>query len=169
VWLHSIWIVNGFIDHLYTRLGSTSTYNAIAGLHILQITRARAKFSQSAFTSRFLVTVLNNEDFSASVVTPLPAGWYSIESQTQSKIQVRFTLRLAVYRQSFRHGVKPLETHDQRFFQMHPCGNNPYVISCLTRRWVCLVWICLASRKVCVSHITACYWKFFLLHYMKIM
>jgi hypothetical protein len=32
------------------------------------------------------------------------------------KVKVKFTSRLAVYRQSIRLGVKPLETHDQRFF-----------------------------------------------------
>jgi hypothetical protein len=31
-------------------------------------------------------------------------------------ISVKFTLRLAVYRQSVRLGVKLLETHDQTFF-----------------------------------------------------
>jgi hypothetical protein len=66
--------VNGFIDNLYTRLGTTSTYKYIADLHTLQITRARVKFSQSAFTSRFVVTDLKNVDSSASAVTPLPAG-----------------------------------------------------------------------------------------------
>jgi hypothetical protein len=66
--------VNEFIDHLYTRLGTTSTYNAIADLHPLQITIAHAKSSQSAFTSRFLVTDLNDRDSSASVLTSLTAG-----------------------------------------------------------------------------------------------
>jgi hypothetical protein len=55
----------------YTRLRTTSTYNAIADLHTLQITRAHVKSSQSAFTSHFLVM---DEDSSASVVMPLPAG-----------------------------------------------------------------------------------------------
>jgi hypothetical protein len=32
------------------------------------------------------------------------------------KVKVKVTLRLAVYRQSVRLGVKPLETHDQIFF-----------------------------------------------------
>jgi hypothetical protein len=36
-------LLNGFIDHLYTRLGSTSHYSAIANLHTLQITTAPAK------------------------------------------------------------------------------------------------------------------------------
>jgi hypothetical protein len=66
--------VNGLIDHLYTQLKTTSTFVAIADLHILQITRAHAKSSQSAFTSHFLVKDLKNGDSSASVVTPLPTG-----------------------------------------------------------------------------------------------
>jgi hypothetical protein len=28
--------------------------------------------------------------------------------------------------------VKPLEIYDQRFFQLSPCGNSPYVTSSLT-------------------------------------
>jgi hypothetical protein len=32
------------------------------------------------------------------------------------KVKVKVTLRLAVYRQTVRLGVKPLETHDQIFF-----------------------------------------------------
>jgi hypothetical protein len=68
--------VNVFIDHLYTRLGTTSNYSAIANLHNSQITRAHAKSSQSAFTSRFLVTDLNSEDSSASVLTSLLSGEY---------------------------------------------------------------------------------------------
>jgi hypothetical protein len=62
------------MDHLYTSLVTTSTYNPVADFHTLQITRAHAKSSHSTFTSSFLVTDLNNGDSSASVVTPLPAG-----------------------------------------------------------------------------------------------
>jgi hypothetical protein len=32
------------------------------------------------------------------------------------KVKVKVTLRLAVYRQSVRLGVKPLEIHDQNVF-----------------------------------------------------
>jgi hypothetical protein len=45
-------LVNEFIGYLYTRLVSTSNYSATANLHNLQIARAHAKVSQSAFTSR---------------------------------------------------------------------------------------------------------------------
>jgi hypothetical protein len=34
-------------------------------------------------------------------------------------------------------GDKPLETHDQHFFQLNICGHRPYVTSSLTRGWVC--------------------------------
>jgi hypothetical protein len=54
-------------------------------------------------------------------------------------IKVKVTLRLAVYRQSVHLGVKPLETHDQTFFQLNSCGNRPYVTSSLKRGWVCLL------------------------------
>jgi hypothetical protein len=50
-------------------------------------------------------------------------------------------------------GFKALETHDQRFFQLNSYSNSPYVTSYLTRRWVCLLWICLAFRQMYVSYI----------------
>jgi hypothetical protein len=50
---------------------------------------------------------------------------------------------------SWRH---PLETQDQRYFQLNSCGNSPYVISTLTRRWVCLSCTCLVFRWVYTSH-----------------
>jgi hypothetical protein len=50
------------------------------------------------------------------------------------RVRVRVALRLAVYRQSVRLGVKSLETHDLYFFfQLNTCGYSPYVTSSLTR------------------------------------
>jgi hypothetical protein len=72
--------------------------------------------------------------------------------------KVNVTLRLAVYRQSVLLGAKPRETHDQRcvcvcfFLPRNPCRHSPYVTFPLTRRWVCLLRICLAFRQVYVSH-----------------
>jgi hypothetical protein len=40
----------------------------------------------------------------------------STRAQQQLKVKVKVTLRLAVYRQSFRFGAKPLEDHDQGSF-----------------------------------------------------
>jgi hypothetical protein len=67
---------------------------------------------------------------------------------TGFEVKVRLTLWLAVYRQSVHLGVKPLHTHGQRFFQLNPCGHSTYITSSLTRRWVCLLWICLVFREV---------------------
>jgi hypothetical protein len=59
------------------------------------------------------------------------------------------TLRLVVYRQSVRLGVRPLEAHDQRFFLFNW---TPYVTSSLARRWVCLLRIHSTFRQVYISH-----------------
>jgi hypothetical protein len=75
-----------FNDHLYTQLLATSNYNAIADLHTLQITRAHVKSSQSSFTSRFLVTDLNNGDTSSSVLTSLLSSEYST-TELSSKLR----------------------------------------------------------------------------------
>jgi hypothetical protein len=41
----------------------------------------------------------------------------------------------------------PLGPTTNNFFQLNPCSNSPYVTSSLTRRWVHLLWICLAFVK----------------------
>jgi hypothetical protein len=43
-------------------------------------------------------------------------GWRISHNWQSSKLKVKVTLRLAVYRQSVRLGIKPLESHDHRFF-----------------------------------------------------
>jgi hypothetical protein len=59
--------VTGFIDHLYTRLGSTSTYSTTAKLHNSQITTAPAKnFRPCCVFICFLATASNSGDSSAS-------------------------------------------------------------------------------------------------------
>jgi hypothetical protein len=67
--------VNGFIEPIYTQLGTTSNYSAIANLHSLKIIASNTKSSPacSEFTSRFLVTASNSEYSSASALTPFPA------------------------------------------------------------------------------------------------
>jgi hypothetical protein len=61
-------LVNGFVDHLYTWLVSTSKYSATTDLRNSQITTAPAKpFSAcSIFTSHSLATASNSGDPSAS-------------------------------------------------------------------------------------------------------
>jgi hypothetical protein len=50
---------------------------------------------------------------------------------------VSFCFCLVVTCQSVLLGDKPLETHDQYFFQLNTCGHSPYVTSSLMRGWVC--------------------------------
>jgi hypothetical protein len=60
--------VDRFIDHLYTPLGTTSNYSAIADLYTLQITTAPAKSSPVCgfSNSHSLATACNGGDSSAS-------------------------------------------------------------------------------------------------------
>jgi hypothetical protein len=38
------------------------------------------------------------------------------------------------------------------FFQLNSCCDSPYVRSSLMKRWVCILWICLAFCQVYISH-----------------
>jgi hypothetical protein len=60
----------GFIDHLYTRLGTTSNYSAADNLHNSQTTTAHAKPFPACcvFTSRSLATASNSGNSSASTL-----------------------------------------------------------------------------------------------------
>jgi hypothetical protein len=49
-----------FIDHLYTPLGTTSNYSAIADLHSYKSLHAKSSPACSVFNSRFLVTAYNS-------------------------------------------------------------------------------------------------------------
>jgi hypothetical protein len=129
----------------------------------LSETRSIPYWTTSVFSSTVTDLVLIYESVtSASIVRLLPLHSWTLNSLTNEWI---------VQSQSYftTGGARPLETHDQRFFfQLNSCGNSPYITSSLTRRWVCLLWICLAFRKMYISHIT-CYWKFFLLHYTPVL
>jgi hypothetical protein len=61
-------------------------------------------------------------------------GLSLIQVKVKVKVKVKVTLLLRVYRQSVHLGVKPLETHDQSFFQLNPCCNSPHVTTSLTLR-----------------------------------
>jgi hypothetical protein len=79
-------------------------------------------------------------------------GYWIISSlktvRVRVRVRVRVALRLAVHRQSVRLGAKLLEAHDRRsFLQLNPWGHSPYVATSLTRRWVCLLGICLPFAK----------------------
>jgi hypothetical protein len=61
-------LANGFIDALYTPLGTASNYSATADLHNLQINTVHAKHfpAYCFFTRRFLATAFNSGDASVS-------------------------------------------------------------------------------------------------------
>jgi hypothetical protein len=52
-------------------------------------------------------------------LSPASSISFSLFATATQEVKVKVTLRLAVYRQSIRLGVKPLETHDQTFFNTH--------------------------------------------------
>jgi hypothetical protein len=69
VWLKTGYgLVNGFTDHLYTPLRTTSNYSAIANLHTLQFTTAPVKSFKACcvFISRSVATDSNGWNSSAS-------------------------------------------------------------------------------------------------------
>jgi hypothetical protein len=78
-------------------------------------------------------------------------------------------VRLAVHLKSVRLDAMPLEVHGQIFFQRNPCSHSPYVICSLTRRWgLSLMNMLGLSSSVRIAHI-ACYWKFLLVHCIKVL
>jgi hypothetical protein len=66
------------------------------------------------------------------------------------KVRIRVTLRLAIYHQSVHLGAKPIETHDQYFFQLSTCGYSPYVTFSLTRGWICRLQLLLVLARAAI-------------------
>jgi hypothetical protein len=138
---------------------TTISYIAFTTLHTLQITTTQTKSSQSATSSstRCLVAASNggrtlSSGFPNCPRPQLHISHFSLLTSVLSidlttphvkviLLKIKVPLRLTVYRQSIRLGVKPFETHDERslFYQQSPSGNSPYVSSSLTRKWVCLL------------------------------
>jgi hypothetical protein len=148
--------VTGFLDHLYTQLVTTSNDSTIANLYTLQITRAHDKYSQSFFTSRFLVTKILQ--LLCLRRCPLANTPQLTHSESELLYDWRFTTN------QFFLVPSPLRRFMTRdLFQLNPCCHSPYVTTSLTRRWGCPLWISLALSRLRFAHIT-CYWKFFLLY-----
>jgi hypothetical protein len=57
------------------------------------------------------------------------------------------SLRLAVYLQSVRLSAKHLEAQGQTVLQLNAWGNCPYIISSLSKGWICRLWIGFAFVK----------------------
>jgi hypothetical protein len=125
---------------------------------LYKLLHAKSSPAYSVFTSRCLVTALNNGDFSVSVLTSLRSGEYptielldeiyrhpfsaSLAELNSTQLSsfwdgVRTTLRRAVYRQSVRLGAKLFETHDQYYFSTEHLLLYSLCNISLTRKWVC--------------------------------
>jgi hypothetical protein len=114
VTINGVWTEYWIYWHLMDTTRSYKWYSAIAELH--------TTLGSSVFTS-LPVTAAHHEVFFAQ-----HNSFLVISSQSSSTVvsrdllssdplvKVKVTLRLAVCRQSVRLGVKPIETHDQRFF-----------------------------------------------------
>jgi hypothetical protein len=146
-------LVIGFIEHL--QIVTTSTSSAIAN------SRARAKSSLSAIRILESVSQLIRRCYATVTIIGSPPGatvcddfrWVCLQTAScrletlldcgfKVEVEVEFEfeiiLRLTVYRQSFRLGVKLPEVHEERFFlQLKPCCPSPYATYSLTRRYVC--------------------------------
>jgi hypothetical protein len=149
-------LVIGFIETLPNV--TTSNYDSLTELHSpeITVTTAHMKFSQFARSSVVVAWRLISTMFSATMVTFLPTG----DCLTTNSLLELSTLKVTVsyfttggIRQSVHLSAKPLEDHDQRFFQLNPYGHSPYVISSLMRWYVCLLWMCLSICQMHLSHI----------------
>jgi hypothetical protein len=155
MWLYTGYgLENGFIDHLYTPLGTTSNYSATANFHNSQTTTAPAKPFPACcvFTTRSLATASNSGDSSASraqvlchshsyrsqlncqSLPSLPCrtqlNWLESESESESELLYdwRFTAK------QFVLATSPLRFTTRIFiFQLNTCGYSPYVTSSMTR------------------------------------
>jgi hypothetical protein len=96
------------------------------------------------------LTSLPSGKYPATELSHSQTSLHSTELYSKSKLLYywRFTANQFVLASSLL-GL----TTSNFFFQLNPCCHSPYVTFSLTRRWVCLLWICLAFREVYVSHI----------------
>jgi hypothetical protein len=143
-------LVAGFIGHL--KLVTTINYNRFTNRNLeFTITRAKSSMSSLVIAMQWLSTVGTPPPWrpcfcqGATVSQPqTPAPWEC--SQSHVKSQSYFTTG----------GLWPisLSWHQAPWGspQLNPCGHSLYVTSSLTRKWVCLLWTCLAFLSS-VSHI----------------
>jgi hypothetical protein len=87
-------------------------------------------------------------------------------------LKVKVTLRLAVYPQSVRLGAKPLEAHYKRLFFATELLSSQSLCNILSDEKMALSLMTMLgpSSSVRIAQIlVACYWKFFLLHYIQVL
>jgi hypothetical protein len=146
--------VNGFIDHLYTRLGTSSSYSATANLH-KSPQHSLSLFQPAVFTSRSLATASHSGDSSrAQFLSSQPLVKNSTDStesqESESLHDWRFTAN------QFVLATSPLRLTISNFiFQLNTCGYSPYVTSSLTRGCVCRLQLLLVlARAVILGYFT---------------
>jgi hypothetical protein len=137
----------GFIDHLYTRLGTIINYSATDNLHTLQITTANAMSFPACcvFTSHSLVNASNTGDTTSSALRSslnggslqtdsllhsFPYGTDYFQSQNHSYLT---TGGLPANSSSWRQ--VPWDSRPE-LFQLNTCGHSPHATSSLMRGWI---------------------------------
>jgi hypothetical protein len=112
---------------------TTNDYQSLAQLHTpnITVTLTQIKSSQSSLT--VVCQRLPTED----VTRPLGS-----QCQSQSYFTAFGLPPISVYLRQAPWGSRP-----EIFLQLNTCGHSSYVTSCLARRWVCLLWICLTFVK----------------------
>jgi hypothetical protein len=143
----------GFIDHFNTWLVTTLNCSTIANFHTLHNSRAF-----SVFTSSCLITA-------PTMVCSLwmAAPFHLTGCQSQSYFT---TGGLTPISSSWAPSLLRPTTKD--FFQLNPYGHSPYITSCLTRGWVCLMNVLGLLSSVLIPHVV-CYWNFFPLRYVQVL
>jgi hypothetical protein len=74
-----------------------------------------------------------------------------IDRKSKSKSELLYDWQFTA--KQFVLAPSPLRLMIRDFFQLNTCCHSPYVTSSLTRRWICLVWICLAFCEVYISRV----------------
>jgi hypothetical protein len=160
------WLRGVTIDGMDWWIDLLTTYTHHSKLHILTVLslistlqkslHTKSSPACSVFSSRRLVTALNNGDSSASLLTSLLSSIYpttelstelqrnlfsaylaELNSQlTGSESELLYDWRFTA--NQFALATSPLRSTTSNFiFQLNTCGYSPYVISSLTRGWVC--------------------------------
>jgi hypothetical protein len=143
---------------------------------------SRDQYSQLLSSLRCLGTSSDSERSSAHGLTSSEAGGHLTPTSYSSDCRLRtlleretdrqterVTFRLAVYRQSVRLCVEPLEPHDQRLFSTEPLRSYPLCNNLSDEKMgLSLMYVLGLSSSVRIAH-RACYWKFLLLHCIHVL
>jgi hypothetical protein len=166
VTIDGVRISNSFIDH--SQVVTTNKYNALADCHatnhsildrlsVLPLVFVAAL--NNVFTSRFLATDVNavtrsltklhapNIRISCPQILTLLVHVFVVWKLSPTDVTLGSIPRLVATPPpllELRNSTAPSKTQSQSY----SCSNRPYVTSSVTRRWVCLLWICLACATV---------------------